>query len=115
MHRADQIRRTLSLANLDHLLLLSQNPSGEREKLLKEVSRAGKELVWRSEDEQRLFPRDGERAIILALKRGIRELVRPLSYDQADYQAPLFWRFRHELELMSYSCYSGHGENVNCV
>lgn len=81
MVRADQIRRTLSLANLDHLLLLSQNPSGEREKLLKEVSRAGKELVWRSEDEQRLFPRDGERAIILALKRGIRELIRPLSYD----------------------------------
>jgi len=61
------------MANLDHLLILSQNPSGERERLLKEVSRAGKELVWRSEDERRLFPRDGERAVILALKRALRE------------------------------------------
>lgn len=65
------------MASLDHLLLLSQNPSGEREKLLKEVSRAGKELVWRSENERKLFPRDGERALILAAKRGLRELSIP--------------------------------------
>ena len=74
MNSADQIRRTLSMANLDQLLRLSQNPSGEREKLLKEVSRAGKDLVWRSENERRLFPRDGERAVVLALKRAIRRL-----------------------------------------
>jgi hypothetical protein len=78
---ADQIRRTLSMANLDHLLILSQNPSGERERLLKEVSRAGKELVWRSEDERRLFPRDGERAVILALKRAIRKSTRCPGYS----------------------------------
>lgn len=61
------------MASLDHLLLLSQNQAGEREKLMKEVSRAGKELVWRSENERKLFPRDGERALILAAKRGLRE------------------------------------------
>lgn len=67
------------MASLDHLLLLSQNPSGEREKLLKEVSRAGKELVWRSENERKLFPRDGEQALILAAKRGLRELPLALA------------------------------------
>lgn len=61
------------MASLDHLLLLSQNQSGERERLLKEVSRAGKELVWRSENERKLFPRDAERAIVLAAKRGLRK------------------------------------------
>jgi hypothetical protein len=80
MGSADQIRRTLSMANLDHLLILSQNPSGERERLLKEVSRAGKELVWRNENERRLFPQDGERAVILALKRAIRKYSRLISY-----------------------------------
>ena len=74
------------MASLDHLLLLSQNPSGEREKLLKEVSRAGKELVWRSENERKLFPRDRERALILAAKRGLRKLppVSPYAEREAD-------------------------------
>ena len=83
MLSASQIRRTLSMASLDHLLLLSQNPSGEREKLLKEVSRAGKELVWRNENERKLFPRDGERALILAAKRGLRELSLPPTQGRA--------------------------------
>ena len=73
--RADQIRRTLSLASLDNLLALSVNASGERDKLLAEVSKAGKDLVWRPDDEERLFPRDGERAVILAAKRGIRAFI----------------------------------------
>jgi hypothetical protein len=72
LHSADQIRRTLSLASLDSLLVLSQNHGGERAKLIEELSRRGKGFVWRDEDEQRLFPRDSERAGVLAAKRGLR-------------------------------------------
>ncbi len=71
--RADQIRRTLSLASLDQLLLISNNQAGERDRLLAQVSRAGKELVWREQDEKRLLPRDTERTLVLAMKRGMRE------------------------------------------
>lgn len=73
LRSADQIRRTLSLASLDSLLVLSQNHGGERAKLIEELSRRGKGFVWRDEDEQRLFPRDSERAGVLAAKRGLRE------------------------------------------
>ncbi|WWD04851.1 hypothetical protein V865_002922 [Kwoniella europaea PYCC6329] len=76
---ADQIRRTLSLASLDSLLLLSTNPSGERDKLIAEVSKAGKDLVWRSQNEKKLLPRDPERAGILALKRGLRSFLLAFS------------------------------------
>ncbi|WVR06354.1 hypothetical protein IAU60_003385 [Kwoniella sp. DSM 27419] len=76
---ADQIRRTLSLASLDTLLLISSNPSGEREKLIKEVSRAGKDLVWRDKDEKRVLPRDSERASVLAAKRGLRSFLLAFS------------------------------------
>jgi len=71
--RADQIRRTLSLASLDQLLLISNNQAGERDRLLAQVSRAGKELIWREQDEKRLLPRDTERTLVLAMKRGMRE------------------------------------------
>ncbi|OCF43564.1 hypothetical protein I317_02582 [Kwoniella heveanensis CBS 569] len=76
---ADQIRRTLSLASLDSLLLLSTNHSGEREKLIKEVSKAGKDLVWRDKDEKKVLPRDSERAGILAAKRGLRSFLLAFS------------------------------------
>ncbi|KAK4685278.1 hypothetical protein P7C73_g4880, partial [Tremellales sp. Uapishka_1] len=75
LETADQIRRTLSLANLDSLLLISQNPSGEREKLMAEV----KDLVWRGSDERKLFPQDGERASVLAIKRGLRSFILAFS------------------------------------
>ena len=68
---ADQIRRTLSLASLDHLIALSADAQ-RRDKLIRGVSRAGKELVWRHENEKRLFPRDFERALLLSLKRAMR-------------------------------------------
>ena len=71
--RADQIRRTLSLASLDHLLVLSANQGGERERLLAEVQKAGKDLVWRDAKEKRLYPKDAERTLVLATKRGLRE------------------------------------------
>ncbi|WVF69152.1 hypothetical protein IAT40_003927 [Kwoniella sp. CBS 6097] len=76
---ADQIRRTLSLASLDSLLLLSTNHAGERDKLIKEVSRAGKDLVWRDKDEKKVLPRDSERAGILAAKRGLRSFLLAFS------------------------------------
>ncbi|WWC88699.1 uncharacterized protein L201_003612 [Kwoniella dendrophila CBS 6074] len=76
---ADQIRRTLSLASLDSLLLLSTNPSGERDKLIAEVSKVGKDLVWRQKDEKKLLPRDPERAGVLALKRGLRSFLLAFS------------------------------------
>lgn len=47
----------------------------ERKKLM----RAGRELVWRSGDAKKLYPQDGERASILAIKRGLREIL-PLHY-----------------------------------
>ncbi|KAK8858599.1 hypothetical protein IAR55_002828 [Kwoniella newhampshirensis] len=75
---ADQIRRTLSLASLDSLVLLSQQ-SEERAKLLAEVSRASRELVWRDETEKKALPRDSERASILALKRGLRSFLLAFS------------------------------------
>lgn len=74
LHSADQIRRTLSLASVDSLLLLSANQS-ERTKFLAEVSRAGRGLVWRDEGEQCLLPQDNERAVVLALKRGLRQFL----------------------------------------
>nr|XP_031864219.1 uncharacterized protein CI109_000131 [Kwoniella shandongensis]KAA5531291.1 hypothetical protein CI109_000131 [Kwoniella shandongensis] len=75
---ADQIRRTLSLASLDSLVLLSRE-SEERAKLLAEVTRASRELVWRDEAEKKALPRDSERASILALKRGLRSFLLAFS------------------------------------
>ncbi|WVQ83089.1 hypothetical protein IAT38_005227 [Cryptococcus sp. DSM 104549] len=75
---ADQIRRTLSLASLDSLALLSANHN-ERTKLIAEVSRAGKELMWRDSSEKKLLPQDRERAILLALKRGLRSFLLAFS------------------------------------
>ncbi|KAI9632051.1 uncharacterized protein MKK02DRAFT_21065 [Dioszegia hungarica] len=71
---ADQIKRTLSLARLDTLL-----QANERDRLLAEVSRAGLELVWRNKDAKKLYPRDPERAGILALKRGLRSFLLAFS------------------------------------
>ncbi|CAK9784219.1 unnamed protein product [Cutaneotrichosporon oleaginosum] len=75
---ADQIRRTISLASLDHLLLL-RNDQEERARVVSEISRAGRELVWRSKDEKRLYPDDAERSLILALKRGLRSFILAFS------------------------------------
>ncbi|OXG50365.1 hypothetical protein J010_02837 [Cryptococcus neoformans] len=75
---ADQIRRTLSLASVDSLLLLSASQS-ERTKFLAEVSRAGRGLVWRDEGELCLLPQDNERAVVLALKRGLRSFILAFS------------------------------------
>ena len=69
---ADHIRRTLSLASMDALLALSTDPE-HRERVLADVGRAGREFVWRDHDEERLLPRDYERALVLAAKRGLRE------------------------------------------
>jgi hypothetical protein len=80
--RADQIRRTLSLASLDHLLVLSANQGGERERLLAEVQRAGKDLVWRDAKEKRLYPKDAERTLVLATKRGLREYLTSLRLER---------------------------------
>jgi hypothetical protein len=80
---ADQIRRTISLASLDHLLLLRHDQE-ERARVVSEISRAGRDLVWRSQDDKQLYPDDAERSIVLALKRGLREFTsNPLSYPQA--------------------------------
>ncbi|CAD6569098.1 MAG: hypothetical protein TREMPRED_005046 [Tremellales sp. Tagirdzhanova-0007] len=76
---ADQIRRTLSLASLDHLQLVTANQAGERDRLIAQMFGAGKELVWRDEDEKRLLPRDSERSLILALKRGMRSFLLAFS------------------------------------
>jgi len=72
--RADQIRRTLSLASLDKLLLVSTD-SSHRERVIAGVQKAGRELVWRDSDEEKLFPRDYERALVLAAKRGLRASI----------------------------------------
>lgn len=76
---ADQIRRTLSLASLDTLMTLSANTSGERNRLLKEVSRAGRDLVWRDKDDKKVFPRDTERALVLAARRALRSFILAFS------------------------------------
>ncbi|WVO12586.1 hypothetical protein L204_100191 [Cryptococcus depauperatus] len=75
---ADQIRRTLSLASLDSLILLSANHA-ERTRFFAEVSRAGRDLVWRKESERRLLPSNNERAALLALKRGLRSFILAFS------------------------------------
>ena len=94
---ADQIRRTLSLASLDALLLLSADASS-RDKLLAEVSRAGRDLVWRDHDEKRLFPKDTERASVLAAKRGIRELsLLAGRHAQADFSRLILSRIQRSL------------------
>jgi len=87
INRADQIRRTLSLASLDQLLVLSANQAGERDRLLAQVSRVGKDLVWREHNEKRLLPRDTERALVLAFKRGMREST--LSIGRNPFDAEL--------------------------
>ncbi|ORY24308.1 hypothetical protein BCR39DRAFT_547390 [Naematelia encephala] len=79
LETADQIRRTLSLASLDALLVLSSNPSGERDRFIAEVSKAGRDLVWRDKDEKRLLPKDTERASVLAFKRGLRSFLLAFS------------------------------------
>ncbi|KAL7423098.1 hypothetical protein Q5752_002397 [Cryptotrichosporon argae] len=70
---ADQIRRTLSLASLDSLVLLSD--AAQRDRVLAGVSRAGKDLVWRPKHEKKVFPTDAERALLLALRRGLRSCI----------------------------------------
>lgn len=93
--RADDIRRTLSLANLDSLIMITRNEDGERERLLAEVSRAGRELVWRSSNEKRLFPGDAERAVVLASKRGLRSFILAFSVRAGfNLLLMLFRRFR---------------------
>ncbi|ODO10135.1 hypothetical protein I350_02363 [Cryptococcus amylolentus CBS 6273] len=75
---ADQIRRTLSLASLDQLAILSTSHE-ERTRLITEVSRAGRKLVWRDASERPLLPQDTERAALLALKRGLRSFILAFS------------------------------------
>jgi hypothetical protein len=55
--------------------------------VLADVGRAGRDFVWRDDDEEKLFPKDYERALVLAAKRGIRE-----------YHCPRKLR-KHELTL----------------
>lgn len=71
---ADQIRRTISLASLDSLIALHNSPE-DRARFIADATRAGRDLVWRDKDEKRVFPEDAERAIVLALKRGIRSFI----------------------------------------
>ncbi|BEJ17573.1 hypothetical protein CspHIS471_0609740 [Cutaneotrichosporon sp. HIS471] len=75
---ADQIRRTISLASLDHLLLLRHDQE-ERARVVSELSRAGRGLVWRSQDDKQQYPDDAERSLILALKRGLRSFILAFS------------------------------------
>ncbi|KAK1925541.1 hypothetical protein DB88DRAFT_484264 [Papiliotrema laurentii] len=75
---ADQIRRTLSLASVDALLLISTD-SSQRDRVLADVGRAGRDFVWRDDDEEKLFPKDYERALVLAAKRGIRSFILAFS------------------------------------
>lgn len=69
---ADQIRRTISLASLDALIILRNNEE-ERARVLATVTQAGRELVWRRQDEKKVYPDDAERVFVLAFKRALRE------------------------------------------
>ncbi|RXK37632.1 hypothetical protein M231_05108 [Tremella mesenterica] len=53
--------------------------TSSRDQLLLEVSRAGRDLVWRKKDERQVYPEDGERAGVLALKRGLRSFILAFS------------------------------------
>ena len=53
-------------------MALSVDRNG-RDRLIAEVSKAGKDLVWRDKHEKRLFPRSFERALVLALKRSLSQ------------------------------------------
>jgi hypothetical protein len=44
-----------------------------REQFLVNVREQGKSLVWRDEREAKKLPGDAERALVLAVKRGLRE------------------------------------------
>lgn len=70
-YRAAQIRRTLSLASVDSLLRVAQDEE-MREQFLVNVREQGKNLVWRDEKEAKKLPGDAERALVLAIKRGLR-------------------------------------------
>lgn len=50
-----------------------------RERVLAEVGRAGRDFVWRTQDEGKALPRDYERALVLAAKRGIRSFILAFS------------------------------------
>ncbi|KAJ9118968.1 hypothetical protein QFC24_005934 [Naganishia onofrii] len=71
-HRANQIRRTLSLASVDSLLRVAQDQE-TRDQFLDNVKEHGKRMVWRDERERRKLPGDAERALVLAVKRGLSE------------------------------------------
>ncbi|TXT15872.1 hypothetical protein VHUM_00375 [Vanrija humicola] len=75
---ADQIRRTLSFASIDSLVLLS-NDAQERQRVLAAAAQAGRDLVWRAKDEKTLYPPDPERAVVLAARRGLRSFI--LAYS----------------------------------
>ncbi|KAJ9123945.1 hypothetical protein QFC22_000736 [Naganishia vaughanmartiniae] len=69
---ANQIRRTLSLASVDSLLRVAQDQE-TRDQFLDNVKEHGKRMVWRDERERRKLPGDAERALVLAVKRGLSE------------------------------------------
>jgi hypothetical protein len=54
-------------------LLLISADQRHRDQFIAGVSRAGKDLVWRDKNEDKLYPKDYERALVLAAKRGLRE------------------------------------------
>lgn len=66
------------MASLDQLIAL-QRDQQVREQFINDITRAGRELVWRDKDEKRLYPSDAERAIVLALKRGLRSFILAFS------------------------------------
>ncbi|KAJ9097633.1 hypothetical protein QFC21_004669 [Naganishia friedmannii] len=71
---ANQIRRTLSLASVDSLLKVAQDQE-TRDQFLDNVKEHGKRMVWRDERERRKLPGDAERALVLAVKRGLRSFI----------------------------------------
>lgn len=70
--RAAQIRRTISLASVDSLLKVAQDER-MREQFLVNVKEQGRRMVWRDEREAKKLPGDAERALVLAIKRGLSE------------------------------------------
>lgn len=57
---------------MDSLLKVAQDEE-MREQFLVNVREQGKSLVWRDEKEVKKLPGDAERALVLAIKRGLRE------------------------------------------
>lgn len=57
---------------------MSADPE-HRDRVLAGVGRAGRDFVWRDHDEEKLFPKDYERALVLAAKRGLRSFILAFS------------------------------------